>query len=519
MKQIPFFLVIFSWNLFGQTNWEWQEPHPQGNNLRSILIIDSSTVMAGGDFSTIVRSSDAGENWSVVYFENGPLHSVNYFAFAYSTCYALVDSNIILRSADQGNRWEIMPLDFELNCRAIASGGNTLWIAGKDNKLLRSIDSGIKWEEIVFDSIKRITSVFFLDDKLGWAAGVNQQAFVYKTTNGGDTWNLHFTQKEEIRKIKFIDEDEGWQINNYSDGLRRTTDGGKTWAVKKPEGYSFSDLLLIDTQKVFVSSSDKRIYGTTNHGENWTKVYPEGDAVYFYNTGDYVFSSFYKGRAYCAGSNGSLMKYDNNKWQGLNNPVKSMFTSVSFKQTVGLAASYSGDNYTFNGKYETFSVIYKTTNSGKHWSELKSFGTIEIRKVFIADESTFIAAGKSLYVSKDNGVTWQKKFDSEGYIYSLYFSSPDRGYAGGLGGKLFQTSDGGNTWYQKYINTNFAIVSIFFSDDQNGWLTAENGLIFSTKDAGENWTLMNSPTNTTLFSIQFVNDNTGYCAGDKIFRT
>ena len=47
----------------GSSGWQWGNPLPQGNTLRSISFAGASGY-AGGDFGTLLRTTDGGTTWS-----------------------------------------------------------------------------------------------------------------------------------------------------------------------------------------------------------------------------------------------------------------------------------------------------------------------------------------------------------------------------------------------------------------------------------------------------------------------
>src|SRR5260370_23745615 len=49
---------------FAQPGWFWQNPLPQGNDLRAAATVDPSTVVAVGDLGTILNTTDGGANWT-----------------------------------------------------------------------------------------------------------------------------------------------------------------------------------------------------------------------------------------------------------------------------------------------------------------------------------------------------------------------------------------------------------------------------------------------------------------------
>ena len=45
--------------------WRWQNPLPQGNNLRDASLANANTGTLVGDYGTIVRTTDGGNNWTI----------------------------------------------------------------------------------------------------------------------------------------------------------------------------------------------------------------------------------------------------------------------------------------------------------------------------------------------------------------------------------------------------------------------------------------------------------------------
>src|SRR5690349_16316967 len=45
--------------------WRWQNPLPQGNNLRGASFVDATTGTAVGEYGTIVRTTDGGSSWTI----------------------------------------------------------------------------------------------------------------------------------------------------------------------------------------------------------------------------------------------------------------------------------------------------------------------------------------------------------------------------------------------------------------------------------------------------------------------
>lgn len=119
-------------------------------------------------------------------------------------------------------------------------GLNQLVAVGEHGHILLSGD-GINWQQASVPLQTTLTSVFFLDSKLGWAVG--HDATILNSVDGGLTWNIQ-QNKPDLEKplldIVFKNATEGLAIGAY--GLSfRTADGGKTWVNE-----FHSELLLPD---------------------------------------------------------------------------------------------------------------------------------------------------------------------------------------------------------------------------------------------------------------------------------
>src|SRR5215208_7438432 len=47
------------------SQWHWQNPLPQGNNLRGASFVDVNTGTVVGEYGTIVRTTDGGNSWTI----------------------------------------------------------------------------------------------------------------------------------------------------------------------------------------------------------------------------------------------------------------------------------------------------------------------------------------------------------------------------------------------------------------------------------------------------------------------
>ena len=86
----------------GQTSdWFWQNPLPQGNDLSSVSFIDEFTGYVVGDAGTIIKTTDGGDSWT--------LQSSSSTKYFYGVSFATAENGIavtwdeIFITSDGGN--------------------------------------------------------------------------------------------------------------------------------------------------------------------------------------------------------------------------------------------------------------------------------------------------------------------------------------------------------------------------------------------------------------------------------
>ena len=177
-------------------------------------------------------------------------------------------------------------------------------------------------------------------------------------------------------------------------------------------------------------------------------------------------------------------------------------------------------------------AVYRTTDGGKAWKPLLSGAAANINQIFFADWNNGWMLGE--LARKDNGEpetvvlsttnggrSWQKKALPD--IQSIFFTSPQLGWAVGKNATILRTEDGGNEWkaygdLEKVIglpvessNYNFGFRDIYFLDAQHGWLVgnfygrekSHIGGIFFTNDGGATWKRMPITVQTKYSSGRF----------------
>ncbi|MFA6512137.1 MAG: hypothetical protein WCV86_03385 [Patescibacteria group bacterium] len=212
------------------------------------LIIDRvtpSTLYATNNRS-ILKSVDAGENWSEVYIETRSDQSITDLALDPQTpgrVIATTSTGGVLVSSDFAGTWDVQ----QWISRGIAkifyhpTNSDTFYLLTTDHHLLRTRDGGERfadlnenWEEIVQGRVKLYDLVFreSAPDLLYLATSYG----ILKSIDSGDSWVLQNTLvKSKTVAIKHIGLHPSDPLTMYfvaGRTLHRSFDGGEEWAVR-----------------------------------------------------------------------------------------------------------------------------------------------------------------------------------------------------------------------------------------------------------------------------------------------
>jgi photosystem II stability/assembly factor-like uncharacterized protein len=253
-----------------------------GNRVSAVAGIpgDPSTYYAGAASGGIWKSTDGGNRWRPI-FDHEPVAAIGALAVAPS------DANVVW--AGTGEAWAIRDID-------VTGDG-----------VYKSTDAGKTWTHMGLDATGRIGRVV-IDPRdenrvfvcaLGRLTGPQQERGVYRTTDGGKTWE----------RVLFVDEKTGcsgigmdpensrtlfagmWQVSMRTwgeisggpgSGIYVSHDGGTTWTHIEGHGLPKSPLGKIDvavaptdSNRVYaLIETDKQgsMWRSDNGGENWRVV-------------------------------------------------------------------------------------------------------------------------------------------------------------------------------------------------------------------------------------------------------
>ncbi|MBN1633105.1 MAG: T9SS type A sorting domain-containing protein [Ignavibacteria bacterium] len=131
---------VFTGSPLNWTQWS-QVTSGSAQNLNCIAF-DTNVALIAGNNGTILRSTDKGNNWSVI--NPGVTNNLNFVymdRYYFQKCWITGDNGLILKSTNAGLNWIQVPSGTTANLKSFSP----FFVCGSNGTALRSLDSGLSW--------------------------------------------------------------------------------------------------------------------------------------------------------------------------------------------------------------------------------------------------------------------------------------------------------------------------------------------------------------------------------------
>lgn len=271
----------------------------------------------------------------------------------------------------------------------------------------------------------------------------------------GENWQIIYkptgiSRFITLNAIHFVDSNIGYVVGSNATILK-TTDGGNEWLDISPEGsFSITDVFFL-SESIGIITRDESIWKTINGGVSWDSVVVAGT---------------------------------------INNPGHLHFINDS----IGFLANSWGPGY------------FKTIDQGDSWQSLgvnsivENFNLTAIR--YLNQETGFVSgddyANYDHYILKtvDGGLSWNiVNYDYFIASHNLYFYNDTLGFSVGqqfYGNTILRTNNGGESWNETIQNGSiYNINKLTFSDSGEGLYVGDRGFMLKSYDWGLSWEKLN----------------------------
>lgn len=386
----------------------------------------------------------------------------------------------------------------------------TMWVGTGENNssrssyagigILKSVDKGATWQNMGLADSHHIGRIVINpnnpDEVVVAATGhlysSNEERGVYKTSDGGKTWNKTLFVSNEAGIIDLAHAPENFN-----------TMFAASWE-KDRKAWNFIG-----------NGNGSAIYKSTDAGSTWNKIstsesgFPTGEGV-----GRIGLAVFNENTIYAFHDNQFRRKKSEEKEKDSETLTKDDFKTMSKTSFLKL------DDKKLNNflKTNNFQEKYKAENV-KQMVRSDAVKPIDLAK-YLENANTLLfdtpVVGAEVYRSDDGGKTWSK--ENEDYIDDLYYSygyyfgeirvdASDKDKIYLMGVPIIKSTDGGKTYGDiNGANVHSDHQALWVNPNRSGHLINGNdGGLNMTYDDGENWTKLNSTTVGQFYSVNVDN--------------
>lgn len=382
------------------TNWVQQTT--SSTVLFDIFFYNANTgISCGGD--KIYKTTNGGINWNGVFNNSNSIPSLLCISpIDVNNIIVVGDDGYIIKSSNNGNNWSVL-------YGSSAGIINSMWFTSTLNGfavnssgyLYKTSNGGANWNSTL-TTLDGISNLTFANTSTGWISGFvytdgGSAPAILKTTNGGTNWQPFALpgSYNTIEDMHFAGTNMGWLLalngtdnSGTTTNLYITTNGGINWA----NPYNFSDytrdLFFISVTEGWACGLNGRIYKTTNGGLNWSQ---QTNA----NTNDLNSIFFVSStQGFACGESGTILTTTNGgvTWSALNSGITAYLYSIHFNNNLnGVCVGGQGNRL-------------RTTNGGVNWINSPEPVSIEMHACFMVSPNNAYAGGEFGYISNLGGI-------------------------------------------------------------------------------------------------------------------
>lgn len=289
-----------------------------------------------------------------------------------------------------------------------------------------------------------LQKVLFTNATTGYAATYGDG--VFKTTDGGSTWNFSSTGINFFsgEQIEVAANGNILVASGYSHGYWFSTNAGVTWNFKSVNASSFFSRMTKMPNNTLLAHGSGLLHYSSDNGTNWT-----ASAVYR----DYItFNTSAPSGTTVYGTNGSSLSSSTNGSTWTTITVTGLPSSYNLNEIAeddGGLLYVKLNNYAFNpakGEIYRITLTGATTATAAKLNvpltaQEEQYGT----SLFVNNNKVYCGTGSNIYYSSNQGATWGTISFSHQKAFGLV-DGARKGICASSSGTLYVTQDDGQSW-------------------------------------------------------------------------
>ncbi len=418
----------------------------------------------------IFRTQDGGKTWEKVLYRDAKTGGID-------LAFDPTNANIVYAAL-----WQVRRTPWSMDSGGPGSG------------LYRSADGGTTWKEIKAHGLPETimgrigVTVSGANPNRIWAVVEAEKGGIFRSDDSGETWHIltddhRFRQRAWYYSHIFADPKSADTVYILNTSAYRSNDGGKTFAnLRAPHGDNHGLWIDPTNPKRIINGNDGGATISINGGATWSSEYNQPTAQFYHVTTDNRFPYYIYGAQQdnstvgiaSASPDGSIDRPD---WYDVGGGESGYIAPDPTDPNIVYAGSYGGDISRYDHRTRR-TAGHQSMAGESHW-----LGSRRRRNIVSSGPSpsssrrtipkTLYYAGEVLFKTTDSGMHWT--------IISPDLTRNDKSKQAASGGPI--TKD--NTGVEVY-DTIFSVVESPVQKDLI-WAGTDDGLIHLTRDGGQHW--------------------------------
>jgi|GEM_PF-1666275 len=508
--------------------FRWKNPLPFGGSFHSVTILDSLTIIAGGDYGVIIYSLDGGESWRQSAVPPGFIGSVRRIEFfADRRLGWAVGSGRILLSRDRGRSWlygaapdNCTPLDLSIDEDVLYL--LSALIFDSTRYAVMSIDEdgqewGLAWPEAdQYRNVKRIRYPYIWGDRQIYRLSsllvdanrtIRDVAPVPNSADFLFLWDTTLCRNQSNNRIaeigyspimlKALSQQVFYIIGKH---IHRSRDGGGSIEDLGDVGVRLLALDFHGLNIGFACGEESRIVFTVNSGNFWSNSIVQQSQLsavrcIYYETEDIAYA-----QASDVESTPTYYTEDGgNNWRRLLTANRRFIRVHKFHIAVNRLNAFVLDSAR---------AMYRMNVVEQAAAYRVATGVQDF--FFLDDRYAWYVTRREIFFSNDGGVFWMPLNTFQGdSVNTVFFLSTQVGYVGGDRGTILKTTNGGANWTDVSV-AGVDVNGLWFVDENIGFVAGDEGVFFKTVNGGATWRPRNTYTLENLHILRFYTPQIGY---------
>ncbi len=207
----------------------------------------------------------------------------------------LLITSFAVPGAQTSRNWQLQTSGVTARLRGLSAASDAVaWASGANGTIVHTIDGGQTWARQSIPGTEKLDfrDVDAVDERIAYilSIGPGEASRIYKTSDGGDTWILEFTNKDPrafFDAMSFWDATHGLAVSDSVDGqfVVIHTENGKDWTRIPPSAFppalpnegafagSGTNIAVLPGGRAWIgtgAASKARVLRTSDWGKTWS---------------------------------------------------------------------------------------------------------------------------------------------------------------------------------------------------------------------------------------------------------